>query len=227
MTYFFGSFLVTQCALTSCHVMISKQGSTIRAVGYNRCVTGRRPRDENHAVRFRGRRESQSSEGHAADQRCLGLQGVESVGTPGSRKKTWKKSSLWVYVSPSISPLISPPITNCGPFSRIKWEIYLYKEVCCVRSLSLIMFPLVFVLRLFNNMIEQQMRFTNVLAYNNPGLFNMPLKSINQSYDSNNYQVLIIIILIDYLILNIFKQFCLTHWAITLRSTLTRISTAV
>ena len=50
MTWIFGSFLVTPCALTSCHVVISKQGSTIRALGYNRCVTGRRPRDENHAV---------------------------------------------------------------------------------------------------------------------------------------------------------------------------------
>ena len=38
-----------------------------------------------------------------------------------------KKSSLWVYVSPSISQLT----TNCGPLSRIKWEIYFYKKVFC------------------------------------------------------------------------------------------------
>ena len=51
MPWILGSFQVTLCALTSCHVVISKQGSTIRAVEYNRCVTGR-SRDENHAVRF-------------------------------------------------------------------------------------------------------------------------------------------------------------------------------
>ena len=51
-------FLVTLCALTSCHVAISKQGSTIRALGYNRCVIGRRPRDENNVVKFRQRAEN-------------------------------------------------------------------------------------------------------------------------------------------------------------------------
>ena len=67
MPWIFGELLVTPCALTSCHVVISKQDSTIRTLGYNRCVTGRRPRDENHAVRFRQCRGSQSSEGHATD----------------------------------------------------------------------------------------------------------------------------------------------------------------
>ena len=47
-----------------------------------------------------------------------------------------KKSSLWVYVSPSISQLT----TNSGPLMRIKWEIYFHKEVCFVHSLSLISF---------------------------------------------------------------------------------------
>ena len=62
MTWIFGSFQVTPCALASCHVVISKQedDSIISAVGYNRCVTGRRPRDENHAVRFRPRAENHS-----------------------------------------------------------------------------------------------------------------------------------------------------------------------
>ena len=60
MPWIFGSFLVTPCTLTSCHVVISKQDSTIRAVGYNRCVIGRRPRDENHAVRFRQSAENRS-----------------------------------------------------------------------------------------------------------------------------------------------------------------------
>ena len=52
MPWIFGSFLVTQCALTSCHVVISKQDNTMRALGPNRYVTERRTRDENHAVRF-------------------------------------------------------------------------------------------------------------------------------------------------------------------------------
>ena len=68
MKWIFGSFLVTPCALTSCHVVICKQGSTISALGFNRCVTGRKPRNGNHAVRFRQSRELQSSKGHAADQ---------------------------------------------------------------------------------------------------------------------------------------------------------------
>ena len=51
MPWIFGSFLVTPCALTSCHIVISKQYSTIRAVSSKRCVNGRRSRDENHAVR--------------------------------------------------------------------------------------------------------------------------------------------------------------------------------
>ena len=36
-----------------------------------------------------------------------------------------KKSSLWVYVSPSISRLTK----TYGPFSRLNWEIYIYKEM--------------------------------------------------------------------------------------------------
>ena len=41
MTWIFGSFQVTPCALASCHILMSKQedDSTIRAVGYYRCVT--------------------------------------------------------------------------------------------------------------------------------------------------------------------------------------------
>ena len=53
MPWIFSSFLVTPCSLKSYHVVISKQYSAIRAVGYDRCVTGRRSRDENHATRFR------------------------------------------------------------------------------------------------------------------------------------------------------------------------------
>ena len=60
MPWIFGLFLVTPCALTSCHVVISKQRSTIRVVGYNRCVTGRRQHDENNAFRFRQSAENRS-----------------------------------------------------------------------------------------------------------------------------------------------------------------------
>ena len=136
MTWFFGSFLVTPCALTSFHIVISKQASAIRAVSYNRCITRKRPCDENHAVGFRERRESQLSEGHSADQRCLwqACKGVEALAPPGSQKKIWEEEvlSLWVYFSPSISQLT----TSCGLFSRIKWEIYFYKDVCFVCSLK-------------------------------------------------------------------------------------------
>ena len=72
MTWIFGAFLVTPCALTSCHVVISKQ--RVRAVGSNRCVAGRRPHHENHVVRFRQSAENrQSSEGHASCQRVRPL----------------------------------------------------------------------------------------------------------------------------------------------------------
>ena len=56
MTWIFGSFLVTPCALTSCHIGISKRGIAVKS---NRCVTGRRPRD-NHAVSFRQRQRIES-----------------------------------------------------------------------------------------------------------------------------------------------------------------------
>ena len=60
MPRIFDSFLVTPCALTSCHVVINKQDSTFRTLRLNRCVTGMRPRDENHAVRFRESAENRS-----------------------------------------------------------------------------------------------------------------------------------------------------------------------
>ena len=63
MTWVFFSFLITPCALASCHILICKQDddSTIRALGYNRRITGRRSRDENQTV--------QSSVGHTDDRR--------------------------------------------------------------------------------------------------------------------------------------------------------------
>ena len=51
---------------------------------------------------------------------------------PLAPRRYGKKSSLWVYVSPSISQLTS----NSERLMRIKWEIYFHKEVCFVRSLN-------------------------------------------------------------------------------------------
>ena len=126
MPWIFGSFLVTQCALTSCHIVISKQGSTIRALGSNRCLTGRRPRDKNHAVRFR-----RSAENRSQTRDTQPIRGVSDE--LASVCKSWhllalgrryekKKSSLWLYVS--------PPHRNINPFENKVWEIYFYKEVC-------------------------------------------------------------------------------------------------
>ena len=41
MPWIFGLFLVTPCALRNYHVVISKQDSTIRQLGYNRCAPER------------------------------------------------------------------------------------------------------------------------------------------------------------------------------------------
>ena len=84
MPWIFGSFLVTPCALTSCYVVISKQDSTIRTPVYNRCVTGRRPRDENHAVRFRQSAENRSRAWDTQPIRSslTSLQGGVNIGTP-------------------------------------------------------------------------------------------------------------------------------------------------
>ena len=150
MTWIFGSFLVTPCALASCHVVISKQGDDIgvRAVRSNRCVTGRRPRYK-HVVRFRQSAENrESSEGHAADQRVMLSLTMRLARTckrwlpPGTRKKTWDKNkySLWVYGSLHLYLKLT---TNSGLLSRLKWEIYFDKEKCFVSSLSLIMFLVV------------------------------------------------------------------------------------
>ena len=111
MTWIFGSFLLTPRALTSCHILISKQedDSTIRAVGYNRCVIGRTPRDENHAVKFR-----QSAENRSRVRDTQPIRGVSDELARGCkrwqplaprRRSRKKKSSLWVYVTPSLSQL--------------------------------------------------------------------------------------------------------------------------
>ena len=150
MPWVFGSFLMTLCALTNYHVVINKQNSTIRALGYNRCITERRPRDENHAVRLRQRqrssrtRDTQQIRG-VSDKHAKGA----SVGTPWLLVEDMRRSPLSEYMS------LHPSLThhrNISPFENKVWEIHFYKEVCSFvhrcRKLSLIMFPLVFVLRL-------------------------------------------------------------------------------
>ena len=64
--------------LASCHTLISKQDSMMKALRSNGCVTGRRSRDENHAVRFRQSAENRSG---AKDK------GVQSLAPPGFWKK--------------------------------------------------------------------------------------------------------------------------------------------
>ena len=160
MTWIFGSFLVTSCALASCHILISKQegDSMIRAFGYNRCVTGRRPRDENHTVRF-----GQCAENHswARDMQPIrgrlwrACKGVHALAPPGSGKKIWERVilSLSICFSTNLSHT-----TETSTLSRIKCERYIFIKKCVrsfieVRKLCLIMFPLIFVLRLYNTSV--------------------------------------------------------------------------
>ena len=96
MTWIFGSFLVTPCALTSCHVVISKQ-SDDSASGHSG-TTGVKPEgdhvvlttwaDLDRVQRVGGRaRDTQPSRGiRVSDE---GLQGGASV--TDSRKKIWDK----------------------------------------------------------------------------------------------------------------------------------------
>ena len=120
MTWIFGSFLVTQCALANCHILISKQedDSTIRAVGYNRCVTGRKPCDENHAVRFR-----QSAENRSRAWDTQPTRGVsDELGSGCKRWHPWpleedmgRRSPLSEYMS------LHPSLThhrNINPFEN-------------------------------------------------------------------------------------------------------------
>ena len=100
----------------------------VGAVRSNRCVTGRRPHD-NYAVRFRQRQRIRS--------RARGTQLIRGV---RSSLMTWlargckrwhplaprrrygtRRSPLSEYISLHLSLKLR---TNCGPLSRIKWEIY-------------------------------------------------------------------------------------------------------
>ena len=134
MTWIFGSFLVTPCALTSCQVVIRKQGMTACHGSQVQQVCNRKetmwyPRGQilYRVQRIGSRaRDTQPIRGLGRLWR-YGLHGGASVVTPWFPEEGMgkKKCPLRVYVSPSISQLT----TNRGPLSRIKWKIYFYKEV--------------------------------------------------------------------------------------------------
>ena len=125
---------MTPCALTSRHVVISKQVSAIRALGYNMCVIGRRPRDENHAVRFR-----QGAENRSRARDTQPIWGVSdehaSVGTPWFLEEDIGRSPLSDYMS------LHPSLThhrNINPFENKVWEIYFLWRSVFVHSLKFI-----------------------------------------------------------------------------------------
>ena len=103
MTWIFGLFLVTPSALTGCHTVMSKKryDSTIRVVGYNRCVNGSRPHGDNLAVRFRQSEENRSRAWDTQPIRSslTSLQGGASVGTPWPPEKDMGRSPLSEYMS--------------------------------------------------------------------------------------------------------------------------------
>ena len=126
----FGLFLVTPCALVSCHILISKQedDGASRALRSNRCVTVRGSRDENHAVRFR-----QSAENHS---RAWDTQPIRSVSDERARGcKRWNllSSGKDMRISPlSEYMFLHPPLThhrNINPFENSVRDTYSYKEV--------------------------------------------------------------------------------------------------
>ena len=93
---------------------------------------------ENHTVRFRQSpvrirsqaRDMQLIRGISDVSDDMACKGVQELAPTGSRKKIWvkKKSSLWVYVPPSISQTYNK---RCAPFENKMREIYFYKEVFC------------------------------------------------------------------------------------------------
>ena len=108
----------------SCHILISKQDSTIRALGSNWCVTGRRSRDENHAVRFR-----QNEENHCRARDTQSTRGISDELARGCKRwhplapgrRYGKKSSLWVCLFTHLSHT-----TETSTLSRTKCERYIF-----------------------------------------------------------------------------------------------------
>ena len=144
---------MTSCALTSCHVVISKQGSRLRTLGYSWCVTGWRPRDENHAVRFRQSAENCSRARDTQPIRCVSAcKGVQALVPPVFWKKIWEEE---VFSLSICLPTHLSHTTETSTLSRIKCGRYIFIKKCVrsfieVHKLCLIMFLLIFVLRLYN-----------------------------------------------------------------------------
>ena len=73
----------------------------IRALGYNRCVTGRRPRDENHVVSFKRSAENYSRTWDTQPIRSslTSLQGDASIGTRWLPEEDSRRNPLSEYMS--------------------------------------------------------------------------------------------------------------------------------
>ena len=97
----------------------------IRALGYNRCVTGKRPREENHAVRFKQRQRIAVLRGTCSrsDRLWWACKRVQALAPPGSRKKIWEEEvlSLSICLSTHLSHS-----TETSTLSRIKCERYIF-----------------------------------------------------------------------------------------------------
>ena len=155
MIWIFGSFLVTRCALISCHVVISKQQPDQDTWVQQVCNwigdTDEWLRAEKPVVE---EEEKQLSE--RRDTSCKGAEWsvseeleAERDLAPG-RSIGKKKSSPWVCLSTHLSHT-----TETSTLSRIKCGRYIFIKKCDrsfieVRKLCLIIFPLVFVLQLYN-----------------------------------------------------------------------------
>ena len=126
MTWILASFLVTPCALTSCYVLISKQGmeecqgSPVQLVCNRKVTTWY----ENHAVRFKQSRvrDTQPIRGVRSSLTIQFARWCKrwSLLAPWRRFET-RRSPLSEYMSLYLSLKLT---TNCGPLARIKWDVF-------------------------------------------------------------------------------------------------------
>ena len=119
MPWIFDLFLVTLCALTTCHVVSSKQGITIRALGYNRCVTRRRDLDRVQRIAVERGICSRS------EASLTSLQEGASVGTPRLLEEDIGRSPLSLSLSICLSH-----IPETSTLLRIKCERYIFIKKC-------------------------------------------------------------------------------------------------
>ena len=133
-----GSVLVTQCALTSCHVVISEQGGEVRQGGPVEQVCNRKETTwyESHAVRFRLSLQSESrvepgirSRSEASERSLMiCLARGTSVRTLWLQEKGMGQE---VYSSLTMSLHLSLNLTtNCWPLLIIKWKRHNFIKKC-------------------------------------------------------------------------------------------------